>query len=60
MNPPDAAFVSRFKTALRDLLEEDYDDGAATQAAQDWWHTSQPGQTPEECAELEASEYGPE
>ena len=55
-------FVARFKKRLRDLLGEDYDDGYATDSAHRWWHDSEPWPegTPEGCAEVEASENGPE
>lgn len=61
INPPDTDFVVRFKTELRNLLGEDYDEGAASEAAVKWWNDPQwSGLTPEEVADWEASEYGPE
>ena len=54
-------FIARFKAQLRDLLEEDYDDVMATEQAH--WYLHEPNSddmSPEEWAEMCASEYGPE
>ena len=54
-------FLSRFKSRLRDILGEHYDFGYVDQIAPTYWDDlQQRADGPEECAESEASEWGPE
>lgn len=54
-------FIARFKTRLRDLLGEAYDFKYVDEIAPTYWDDlAQRADGPEDCAEVEASEWGEE
>lgn len=54
-------FIDRFKIRLRDILGESYDFKYVDEIAPTYWNDpDQRAEGPEECAEAEASEWGPE
>lgn len=54
-------FLDRFKSRLRDLLGEHYDFKYVDEIAPTYWgNKDQRAEGPEECAEAEAREWGPE